>query len=236
MMKLQNLIAAGIVAVGISSGRTLAQGRGNGRGGEHPAPPSHAEQQQRIDEQKQHDQQYQRTLEAQTRAAQARAAQLQEQKRNAQAALHQRYLQSLQAQQQRLQAARDFDHDPHYTAPLMYRYRINGAYHETTQYGADALRRAIRNGYQEGYQAGAADRQDGWRSDYTNSYAYRDATWGFDGAYIDQADYSYYFRQGFQRGYADGYANATRYGTYTNGTASILDNVLSSILGLATIH
>ncbi|HEY4132832.1 MAG TPA: hypothetical protein VGM50_19620 [Gemmatimonadaceae bacterium] len=235
-MKIHSMVAAAVAAVSIVSGSALAQGRGNGRGNDHSNPPSQAEQQRRIAEQKQHDTQYQHTLETQTHAAQARTAQLQKQKRTAQADLQKRYQQSLQAQQQQLRTARDYAHDPHYSAPMMYRYKINNAYRETTQYGADALRAAVRNGYQEGYQAGIADHHDGWRSDYANAYAYRDATWGFNGSYIDQSDYSYYFRQGFQRGYADGYANSTRYGSYNNGTASILDNVLSSILGLATIH
>ncbi len=235
-MKYQNMIAAAFVAVSIASGSAGAQGRGNGRGNDHHAPPPQAEQQRRIDEQKQHDAAYQKTLAAQTQAAQARAAQLQQQKRNAQVALHTQYVQGLQNQQRQLQTARDFSHDPHYTAPVQYRYRFNGATRETTQYGADALRGAVRNGYQEGYQSGVADRQDHWRSNYANAEAYRDATWGFNGSYIDQSEYSYYFRQGFQRGYADGYANATRYGSYTNGSASILDTVLGSILGLATIH
>jgi hypothetical protein len=235
-MYVHRIVAGAFVAVSLASGSASAQGRGNGRGDDRHAPPPQAEQQRRIADQKQHDAAYQKTLDQQTRAAQARAAQLQQQKRNAQVALHQQYVQNLQNQQKQLQNARDFTHDPHYTAPVQYRYRFNGVNRETTQYGADALRGAVRNGYQEGYQAGTADRQDHWRSDYANAEAYRDATWGFNGAYIDQSEYSYYFRQGFQRGYQDGFANATKYGSYSNGNASILGNVLSSILGLATIQ
>src|SRR5450756_1754684 len=44
-------------------------------------------------------------------------------------------------------------------------------YYETNQYGADFLRQAGNYGYQQGFQAGAADRQDHWRSNYPGSYA-----------------------------------------------------------------
>jgi hypothetical protein len=46
----------------------------------------------------------------------------------------------------------------------------------------------------------------------------------------------YYFRQGFQRGYNDGYYNRQQYGTNTNGSYSILGNILNGILGLTRIR
>ena len=73
----------------------------------------------------------------------------------------------------------DYDNDPYfYTAPV-YRYNRGGAYYETNQYGADSLRQAVNLGYQEGFRAGAADREDNWRPDYRNSFAYQDATYGY---------------------------------------------------------
>jgi hypothetical protein len=98
------------------------------------------------------------------------------------------------------------------------------------------LRQAVNYGYQRGYQAGAADRQDHWRFDYENSPEYRDATFGYSGSYVDLGDYTYYFRQGFSRGYQDGYYSRLRYGNGSNGTFSILANVLSGILHLNSIR
>ena len=46
--------------------------------------------------------------------------------------------------------------------PYNYRYRRGGSYYETNRYGAEMLQRAIRDGYSEGFNAGQADRQDGY--------------------------------------------------------------------------
>ena len=43
--------------------------------------------------------------------------------------------------------------------------------------------------------------------DYRDSYAYRDANYGSSGYYLAQVDYNYYFREGFQRGYEDGFSS-----------------------------
>ena len=94
------------------------------------------------------------------------------------------------------------------------------------------LRQAIRYGYQEGYRAGRADRLDGWRPDYRNAYAYQDANYGYYGYYVNPREYNYYFRQGFRRGYDDGYGRSYRYGNYVDGNYLILQNVLSAILNL----
>ena len=57
---------------------------------------------------------------------------------------------------------------------------------------------------------------------------------------MDRRQYQYYFQQGFQRGYQDGsnseyqngYNGAFRYGTYDNGTPSILGTILNEILNI----
>ena len=193
-------------------------------------------QQRRIVEQRQRDTQYRLTLDRQVRVAQQQAALLQRQNRRAQMAAQQQYLANLRQQRQRLQAARDYSRDPAFSAAPAYRYRRAGAYYETTQYGADVLRQAVNNGYQQGLAAGQADRQDGWRSDYQTTYAYQDANYGYDARYVSQSDYNYYFRQGFQRGYQDGYASSQQYGVVANGSPSILSSVLSSILGLVALR
>ena len=59
-----------------------------------------------------------------------------------------------------------------------------------------------------------------------------DATYGYDGYYVDVNEYQYYFREGFRRGYEDGYYGRYQYGTYANGKYAILGDVLRVILDL----
>lgn len=115
-----------------------------------------------------------------------------------------------------------------------YRYNRGGQYYYTSQYGAQMLRDAVNNGYEEGFQAGLADRQDGWGYDYNSADAYQDAAYGYDSYYVGLEDYQYYFREGFQRGYEDGYYSRHRYGGYSNGKYEILGAVIGSILDIAT--
>jgi flagellar biosynthesis/type III secretory pathway protein FliH len=143
------------------------------------------------------------------------------------------YYERLRQQRMRLENEHhDYDHDPYYYTAPSYRYNRGGRYYQTNQYGADLLRQAVNNGYQEGFRAGQADRQDRWRSNYRDSYAYQDANYGYSGYYVAQDDYNYYFREGFRRGYEDGYNSRYRYGRYSNGSYSILGAILSQILGL----
>lgn len=109
-----------------------------------------------------------------------------------------------------------------------YRYRRNGRYYYTSSYGAQMLRQALNRGYQEGYRAGVADRYDRWNYDYQDSYAYRDGTFGYDSYYVPLTEYQYYFREGFQRGYQDGYYGQSRYGRNYN----LFDNILRGVLSI----
>jgi hypothetical protein len=232
------LLVATVTATNASA---QGRGRGRGRGEERRAEPnqvSQQQQQQRIEEQRRRDADYQAKLDLQLRAAQQRNAQLQARKRSAQYALNQQYQQRLQQQQQELQrqqSARDYSRDPYYTTPVSYRYTVSGVTRQTNQYGVDVLRQAVNTGYQQGVQAGQADRSDGVASSYRNTFAYQDANYGYTGAYVPQSDYNYYFRQGFRRGYQDGYASRSQYGTVSNGSTSILQSLLSTILGLKSI-
>ena len=122
------------------------------------------------------------------------------------------------------------------TRPPTYQYRRGDNNYQTNQYGADQLRQASNTGYQKGYQAGRADKQDHWRFDYRESFAYQDANYGFDGRYVRQDDYNYYFREGFQRGYEDGYYGRRTYGTNANGSDSLLGTVLNMILNLQPLQ
>jgi len=98
------------------------------------------------------------------------------------------------------------------------------------------LRQAVNSGYEEGFQVGQADREDGWRPNYRDSYAYQDATAGYTGYYVDPNEYRYYFRTGFRHGYNDGYYSRSQYGNYVDGKYTVLTVVLSQILNLQSLY
>jgi hypothetical protein len=203
------------------------------------APPAHlpaAVQRQRAQTEQRRATQYRQRLDQQVRLSQQRAALMQQQRRINEYRAQQQYLAQLRAQQLRLQTAYNYSNDPYIRVAPSYRYAYSGYSRETNQYGADVLRQAVNYGYQEGWRFGQADRQDGLPADYRNSFAYQDANYGYSGYYVDQADYNYYFRQGFQRGYSDGYYSRSQYGTSLNGSPSILATLLSSILGLTSLR
>jgi len=166
------------------------------------------------------------------------ARQLREQRRNSQYRYQQQYYDRLRQQQLRFVSSNyNYYNDPYYYTPASYRYSYGGRSYQTNRYGRDLMNQAVNYGYQEGLRAGRADRDDGWRSDYRNSYAYEDASYGYNGYYLDQHQYNYYFRQGFQRGYEDSYRNDYRYGRRGNdGNYAILAGVLAAIVALQVIH
>jgi flagellar biosynthesis/type III secretory pathway protein FliH len=98
------------------------------------------------------------------------------------------------------------------------------------------LRQAVRNGYEQGFRAGQSDREDRWRSNYQDSYGYQDASYGYGSYYVGLGDYQYYFREGFRRGYEDGYYGRYRYGSNSNGAFNILSGVLQTILNLQDLR
>jgi len=198
---------------------------------------SQQQQQKLISQQQQRVVQYRQHLEQQQSLAQQNAAQLQQQKRVAQYRFQEQYLDRVRQQQINLRDDRfDYNRDPYfYTAPI-YRYNRGGSYYETNEYGAKTLRQAVNYGYEEGFRAGKADRDDRWGSNYKDSYAYRDANYGYSGYYVDRSDYNYYFRQGFRRGYEDGYNSRYQYGRFANGNYSILDTILSQILNFQALR
>jgi flagellar biosynthesis/type III secretory pathway protein FliH len=156
---------------------------------------------------------------------------LEQQRRLRQLRYQQRYLEQLRRDQLRLQQWRYNDYGPY-----NYRYRRGSSYYETTQYGADMLRRAVNDGYREGFYAGQADREDGWGFNAEEAYGYQDASYGYDGYYVDLSEYQHYFREGFRRGYEDGYHSRSRYGRSDNGGYSILGTILEGILGLQLLN
>jgi len=151
-----------------------------------------------------------------------------------------RYQQQYWARQQqfRTQNARIYtsNQNAYFYAPSNYRYSRGGTYYQTNQYGANMLRQAVNYGYEQGFRAGQADRQDRWQSNYRDSYGYQDANYGYSGYYVDQGDYNYYFREGFRRGYEDGFDSRHQYGSYSNGKYAILGSVLSLVLNLESLR
>ena len=124
----------------------------------------------------------------------------------------------------------------YYVRPAHYRYSYGGSWYSTSNYGADVLRQAVDWGYREGVRAGRVDRNDGWAPDYRDSVAWRDGGFGYGGRYVSRADYAYYFRQGFQRGYDDGYFGRMQYGRYANNDVVIAEAVIATILGLQLLR
>ena len=161
------------------------------------------------------------------------------QQRLAQQRYQAQYQRELRAQQARLNALRyDYRSNPYRHLPASYRYSYGGNWYSTNRYGADMLRDAVRRGYQEGLRAGRADRYDRWSNGYRDSRAWIDASYGYDNYYVRRADYQHYFRQGFERGYQDGYHSRQRYGRYNDNdnTAIIFTAVLATILGMQSIN
>lgn len=159
----------------------------------------------------------------------ARQAQQQEQLDRARRAQQEEQLEQARRRAE-LNRAYDRDRDDRLG---VYRYNMGGVYRETNQYGVDVLRRALDLGYQQGYRAGQIDRRDGAPADFRRAFDFENGDYGFTGSYVPQSDYSYYFREGFQRGYDDAYWSRARYGTFSNGNPSILGSIVAGILGLA---
>ena len=199
---------------------------------------SQEQQQQRIVQQQQRLVQYRDHLDQEQRLAQQHSAQLQQQKRMAHYRFQQQYVQRLRQQELRLRTARNYNYgrDPYFYTPPSYRYSRGGSYYETNQYGVNLLRQAVNYGYEEGFRAGQADRQDRWGYSYEESYAYRDANYGYSGYYVERDDYNHYFREGFRRGYEDGYYSRYQYGRRSNGKYVILGAVLGAILILEALR
>ena len=113
----------------------------------------------------------------------------------------------------------------------MYRIYRNGSYYQTDYRGAELLRQAVNEGYRQGYRQGQTDRRYGRNSGYYGSTMYRSGTYGYR-TYVDRSQYQYYFQQGFERGYQDGFNSQNRYGYYSGGRWNILANILGSILNI----
>jgi hypothetical protein len=198
------------------------------------------QQQQRVTQQRQLEQerqqpriqqqrlnQYNQQRGQQDRLAPRREQLLQQQRRQAHLRFQQQYQERLRQDKINLQNARSYE----FSAPN-YRYSRSGKSYQTNRYGVDMLRQAVNYGYEEGARAGQADREDRARFSYRDSYAYQDATYGYNGYHVDLNEYRYYFREGFNRGYQDGYYGRSQYGSNSNGVFSLLDNILQQVFNV----
>jgi TolA-binding protein len=182
-------------------------------------------QQQRVQQQRLN--QYSQQRRQLDRLAQQRETRLHQQRRQAHLRFQQQYLERLRQDQINLQNARSHE----YSAPN-YRYSRGGRYYQTNQYGVDLLRQGVNYGYERGVRAGQADREDRARFSYKDSYAYQDASYGYNGYHVDLNEYRHYFREGFNRGYQDGYYSRSQYGRNSNGDFSLLGNILQQVFNV----
>ena len=210
------------------------QGRKEGWGGADVPPGqrlSDRRQRELIDQNRRQQEQFRQRFDNDLRRGEEQGHFLQKLHRLQQYRYQQEYLERQRQHRARLWSYRDHDYhrDPHFYTVANYRYLRGGRYYVTSVYGVNLIQDALNYGYAEGFRAGRADRMDGWRFDYRNSLAYRDASFGYYGLYVGPSDYNYYFREGFRRGYEDGYYGRYRYGRYDNGSYFILDSVRSGI-------
>jgi len=193
------------------------------------------EQQARIARQQQQLALYRQNAALREQLAARNAQVLRQQNRIQHLRFQEQYWERLRLQQIELSQARyNYYNDPYYYTAPNYRYVRDGRYYMTNQYGIKALDKALQAGYNVGYRAGRADREDRWRYDYRSTFAYQDANYGFDGRYIPQDEYQHYFREGFQRGYDDGYTGRHKYGQKDSGPNDewlIAGAVVAAILG-----
>lgn len=184
-----------------------------------------AKQQQKVEKQQDKIDNQRAKLEAQRiRAEQERLQLAQQRQRAEQLRLQQQRQEQIRLQNQRNRNAVVNNNN---------RYRVyrNGGYYQTDNRGAELLRQAVNNGYQQGVRAGQTDRANRRGSSYNNSVIYRSGNYGYQ-SYVDQSQYQYYFRQGFERGYQDGYNSRSQYGTNSGGAFNILGAILQQVLNI----
>ena len=126
---------------------------------------------------------------------------------------------------------RDRDRNNNQTQAERWRIRHSGRNYDLDRSQAAMLGQAFNAGYQQGYQAGREGRTNQRNRNYRSLSAYREGTYGYNSG-VDRNLYHYYFQQGFQRGWQDGYSSRFRYGREENGTVNVLGNIVESILGL----
>jgi hypothetical protein len=179
-----------------------------------------------------------RDLAQDERVEKGRSAGLQRQRRYAQDRYREDYRSRLRERRREGsdQQPHDCTRDPIFDAPASVRYTYDGRSYDTNAFGADAMRDAANDGYEEGVRSGEADREDGWRGGYRDSFAYLDGDRGYDGRDFDPSQRDHYFREGVRRGYEDGFNDRRRYGHTDEGHYLLSSGVLSGILAFEPVH
>lgn len=136
-----------------------------------------------------------------------------------------------QQQRQYERQQRQYERQQQRAVNRQYRIYRNGSYYTVDNRGAELLRQAVNRGYQQGFRAGQMDRSYRRGYNYREQSLYRSGNYGYQ-RYVDSSQYRYYFQEGFQRGYEDGYYSRNQYGRNSNGGLNILSSILQGILNL----
>jgi hypothetical protein len=112
------------------------------------------------------------------------------------------------------------------------RYERNDGYYGRGGYGNrgyNVAQYAVEQGYRDGLNTGASDGQRGQSYNPQRSHYYKEATDGYNSSYGDRTTYKQYYRDGFVRGYQEGYRQYGN-GRYdrnypTSRGGSILDSI-----------
>jgi hypothetical protein len=173
------------------------------------------------------------------RVEEGRSARLQRERRYAQDRYRQDYRYRLREQRRERDAWQPYDlaRDAYFDAPASVRYAYDGRWYDTNAYGADTLRDAANNGYEEGFRSGEADREDGWnRGGYRDSFAYQDADQREGARTLDPSQRAHFYREGVHRGYDDGFNDRRRYGRTDDGHYLLLAGVLAGLLTFESLR
>ena len=87
---------------------------------------------------------------------------------------------------------------------------VNGYYSTQRSYAPDFERRAYQNGFDEGVRHGERDARDRRRAEFERDSGYRDADRGYRRGDGDREVYRRAFRDGYHRGYVQGYREYRR--------------------------
>jgi hypothetical protein len=105
-------------------------------------------------------------------------------------------------------------------------YGNNGGYYGRGGY--NVAQAAANQGYRDGLNTGASDGQRGQSYNPQRSHFYRNATTGYDSSYGNRSTYQQYYRDGFLRGYQEGFR---QYGNGRNYPTNRAGGILGSIFG-----
>jgi hypothetical protein len=101
---------------------------------------------------------------------------------------------------------------------------------------ADLLRQAVNYGYEQGFRAGEADRQDRWRSNYQGSFAYQDASYGYTAITSTRTSTTTIFGRAFVTATKSDSTAAINTGNIRTARISCRGSPLGQILGFPSLR